>query len=358
MFGLAKMPAVTRDFFFGHLSPVGCSFGDFRKTAPHLWLLYAAAVALGVLTHLTMLFVVGGHFIIYCLVTVFQNHRPWVEKWTGFFLGFCLAGCFTFQLHALVLPEMLSSISQTESVVDVWKNPLWTLLELLNGLEIGFASGIAGGTALLVFGAGFVNFMRRRPLAIYLLVIPPLIGAVLVISMGHHLWPRFFFFCIGLGALVIVRGTMVTGQVAGRFLGLAPTTFPKVGSALCTGMILVSAISVPLAYGPKQDYEGAMDFVESQKEPVDAIVTVGLAGYAYKEFFKTDWEEADTLEALDLIRSRAKRTWVLFTLAPVLQSRHPDIANSLRHDYDIIREFHGTLAEGTIFVCRFDTPTS
>ena len=123
-------------------------------------------------------------------------------------------------------------------------------------------------------------------------------------------------------------------------------------------MILVSAISVPLAYGPKQDYEGAMDFVESQKEPVDAIVAVGLAGYAYKEFFKTDWQEADSLEALDLIRSRAKRTWVLFTLAPVLQSRHPDIANSLRHDFEVIREFHGTLAEGTIFVCRSNTPIS
>ena len=125
-----------------------------QENRPYLWLLYAATASLGVLTHLTMLFVISGHFIIYVLVTLPQNHRSWGEKWTGFFLGFCLAGCFTFQLHALVLPEMLSSISQTESVVDAWKNPLWTLLELLNGLEIGFASGIAGVTALLVFGAG------------------------------------------------------------------------------------------------------------------------------------------------------------------------------------------------------------
>ena len=91
-----------------------------QENRPYLWLLYAATASLGVLTHLTMLFVIGGHFIIYVLVTLPQNHRAWGEKWTGFFLGFCLAGCFTFQLHALVLPEMLSSISQTESVVDAW----------------------------------------------------------------------------------------------------------------------------------------------------------------------------------------------------------------------------------------------
>lgn len=329
-----------------------------QENRPYLWLLYAATASLGVFTHLTMLFVIGGHFLIYVLATFPQNHKPWGERWAGFFLGFFLAGCFTFQIHALVLPEMLSSISQTESVVDVWKNPLWTLLEFLNGLEISFASGIIGGTALLVFGAGFLSFIRGRPLAIYLLVIPPFIGAALVISMGHHLWPRFFFFCIGLGALVIVRGAMVTGQATSRFLGLAPTTFSKLGTALCTGMILVSAISLPLAYGPKQDYEGARDFVESQKEPFDAIVAVGLAGDAYKDFFKTDWEEADTLEALDSIRSRAERTWVLFTLAPVLESTHPQIANSLKHDYEVIKQFHGTLGAGTILVCRSDTPTS
>jgi uncharacterized membrane protein len=173
------------------------------------WLFYAAAVALGVYTHMTMLFVIVGHFVIY-LITILGRNRQEVRAnpWAGVLLGFCLASLLIFQLHSLAIPQILGTISKTESVVVAWKNPLWTLFEFIKGVETGFAGSIVATGALLVFGAGVLSFARTQPVVIQLLVIPAVIGATVTVAMGHHLWPRFFFFAFGFGALVVVRGTM------------------------------------------------------------------------------------------------------------------------------------------------------
>ena len=292
-----------------------------HEARPQIWLLYAIAAALGVYTQMTMLFVVIGHFIIYLMIRLDRRSRLseanspiadrgqiWPKKWAGFFLGFCLAGFLTLQLHALVLPQVFGGIVGQESTVPAWTHPLWTLLEFVKAMKISFVGSIAAIVALIVFGAGFLSFTRTNPVVIQFLIIPALICAVVVIGMGHHLWPRFFFFTFGFGTLVIVRGTMLLGHVTTRLLNLASTKAVPIGSALCTGLILVSALSIPLAYAPKQDYLAALNFVEARKEQGDVIVTVGLATFTYKHFYKLDWETVETVEALNAIRSRANRT--------------------------------------------------
>ena len=326
-----------------------------REARPQLWLLYATAAALGVYTHITMLFVIFGHFIIYILTLSAQRKEIWPHRWVGFFVGFCLAGLLTLQLHALALPQMFSGIAGTKSVVTAWKNPLWTLLELVKGLQTGFAGSIVAIAALLVFGAGLVSFARTNPVVLQLLIIPALIGAAVVMGMGHHLWPRFFFFTIGFAALIIVRGTTVVGHMVARLLDVGPTNSAALGTAWCAVLIGVSAISLPLAYAPKQDYLGARAFVEASREPGDRVVTVGLATYPYQRLYKVDWEAAETVEVLNAIRSRAKRTWVLYTFPPVLEAVHPEIMASIRRDFDVVKRFNGTLGGGTVFVCRSDT---
>ncbi len=330
-----------------------------REANPRLWPLYAATVALGIFTHMTMLFVAIGHFIIY-LTTLFARRREGLpQRWAGFFLGFCMAGLLTFQLHALVLPQMFGTISGTEkSVVIAWKSPLWTLLEFARGIRLGFAGSMAAIAALTLFGAGLVSFARTRPVLVQLLLIPTLIGSVITVAIGHHLWPRFFFFAMGFGALVVVRGAMVFGHAATRISGLTIPKSVPVGTVVAMGLIIFSMTSLPSAFGPKQDYLGALAFVESSKEPGDTIVTVGLATFPYKYFYKVDWEPVETLEALNAIRARSKRTWLLYTLPPVLQSVYPEIMASISRDFDVVKQFYGTLREGTIFICRSDIPPS
>lgn len=323
-----------------------------RESRPRTWAGYAIAASLGVYTHITMLFVIAGQFLIYAaeLYRGRPNVRP--NRYAGLVLGFTGAGLLTFQLHALVLPQVVSSMHKTVSVVSEWKNPLWTALEIARGLEMNFAGGVVAVVALSVFLAGLVSYWRTDSVLVKLLFLPPALGAALVIGVGHHLWPRFFFFAMGFGALVAVRGTRVLGETAARVLRLPPA----LGTAACVAMVLVSALSIPKVYGPKQDYAAAREFVEANRRSGDSIVTVGLAAFPYKEMYKLDWDVVDTMDQLNAIRNRSGRTWVLYTLRPVLESTNPDIAAALGQEFQLIKRFPGTLQEGTVFVSRADTP--
>jgi hypothetical protein len=256
-------------------------------------------------------------------------------------------------LHALVLPQVFSSMHKTVSVVSEWKNPVWTALEIARGLEMSFAGGAVAAAALTVFLAGLASYWRTNPILVKLLFVPPVLGAALVIGVGHHLWPRFFFFAMGFGALIAVRGARVVGEYAAARLRLSPA----LGMVACLFMVAASALSVPRAYGPKQDYAGARAFVDANRRPGDAVVTVGLASFTYKELYGLDWEAVETTEELNAVRARANRTWVLYTLRPVLESTDPEIAALLDRDYRLVKRFPGTLREGTVFVSMAESPT-
>jgi mannosyltransferase len=315
-----------------------------------LWLGYAAAVALGMFTHVTMLFIVLAHAAVYA--TWLVRHRParGPLAWSGAVLGFGLAALFTFQLYALVLPQFLSTIGETTAVAE-WSSPLWTVRELARGLRAGFA-GSAVAAALVVFGVGLVSFARTAPVIVGLLILPAAVGATAVVAMGHALWPRFFFFLMGFGVLIAVRGAVVAGGGVARAIGLTPTRAALVGTAAASLLILASAATVSTAWLPKQDYLGAQGFVEAQREPGDAIVTVGLTTFPYGEFYRTGWEAAGSVDALNAIRARARRTWLVYSMPLHLESQYPEMMAAIRADFTLISKFGGTLNGGTIYVCR------
>jgi hypothetical protein len=170
--------------------------------------------------------------------------------------------------------------------------------------------------------------------------------------MGHHLWPRFFFFTFGFAALVVVRGTMLLGQVITRLVKLAPAKSVAFGTVLCAGLIVVSALSVRSAYAPKQDFKGALDFVNSNSQPGDAVVTVGLATFTYQTLYKVNWKSVESMAALNAVRADAKRTWLLYTFPTHMAAVHPDIMASIQKDFEIVKRFPGTVGDGTVFVSR------
>ena len=314
------------------------------------WLAYAAAAALGAYTHVTMLFVVAVQFAVAVVTVARRSDRSLAVSMLA---AFGVAGLLTFQLYALVLPQFLGTIGQHTGVVD-WKSPLWTVLELARGMRVGVAGGVAAVVGGVVFLAGLASFARRAPVLVALLVGPPTVGAALVLGMGHPLWPRFFFFAFGFVLLVVVRGMMVVGGAVGGLLTLPVSLRPRLGMAMVVGLIVLSAVSVPAAYAPKQDYQGALAFVEGAKEPGDAVVTVGLATFPYRSLFNVDWDTADSAEQLARIRSQARRTWVVYTIPLHLRFEHPDIMAVLERDFSVVRRFSGTLNGGVLVVCRAD----
>lgn len=326
-----------------------------REGRTYVWLLYAFSSALGMYTHITMVFVIIGHFIIYFLVLISRRKDVWPERWVGLFIGFFLSVFFTFLLYSIVLPQIFDTFNKESGLsIASWKNPLWTAVEFVKGMKLSFNSGFASISAIIVFFIGLLSFKRKNPVIIQLLMIPALLGTTVVIGLGHHLWPRFFFFTIGFGILIVIRGTMEIGNLAKRLLKLNYDKSVHIGTVLCVILILLSAISIPFAYAPKQDYLGALAYVKEESKPGDVTVTVGLATFAYKNFYKVDWRAVESLDDLNFIKSCAKRTWLLYTLPIHMQAEYPEIMNSIKQNFKLIKQFNGSLNNGTIFVCRSD----
>jgi mannosyltransferase len=324
---------------------------------PRLWLLYAVAASLGVYTSMTMLFVIIGHMVVSVARLLTRPGVSSPRAWRGPCLGFLATGLFTVLLHAPVLSEITSggAIWNVGSVA-AWKNPLWTLLELARGLEIGLSSAGVVLAVLLTFGVGVASFARSNPAMVLQLFIPVSLCAGVILALGHPLWPRFFFFASGFAALFLVRGLTDLGRLGGRSLGLSTERSAAAGMVLAGLLIAVSALSLRTVYGPKQDYLGALGFVEARKEPGDAVVTVGLTSFPYLQFYRTGWREARSLNELESIRADARRTWLLYTFPLHLEAVHGELMTAIKRDFQLVAEFRGSVGDGTVFVCLGEGP--
>jgi len=325
----------------------------FNEDRPSLWFAYAGAAALGVYTHTTMMFVIAGHGLSYVLEQWRRHRRGEALRWAGLFLGFLAAALLTWQLYSLVAPQVLSAMARTVSVVEAWKKPLWTLLEFSRGLNVNFAGAVAALCALLVFGAGLWRYARSRPTIVEMLLLPPLLGASLVMAVGHHLWPRFFFFAFGFGALVVVGGLFAVEEAA---RGLRLPGSHRLGSVACVLLILMSAASVPRAFGPKQDYLAALTYALAQRRDGDIVVSTGLASFPYTTLYRSGIESVEDEGALTAVRARGRRTILLYTLEPVIESMQPRVMSMIRRDFKVMKKFGGTLQGGTVFVCIAEGP--
>jgi 4-amino-4-deoxy-L-arabinose transferase-like glycosyltransferase len=324
-----------------------------KEGKTRIWCSYAAAIALGTYTNTAMIFVIGGHFCIYVYQLIRERNDVVPLRWSGLLFGFCFGGALILLLHALVLPQMLGGVVGEESTVETWKHPLWAAVEFVNAINVGFGGAVIAVAALAVFGIGLWSFARTRAVVIALLFIPAVMCAAAVIGMGHHVWPRLFFFSFGFAALVAIRGTMLSAVMMTKLLRMPMATRMPVGTAASVALVLASALAIPRAYAPKQDFAAALEFVEAAKQPGDIVATVGLATFTFKHFYRRPWDEVNTLEELNSLRAHAGRTWLIFTFPTHVAAVYPEIMATIRKDSEIIKQFPGTVGDGTIFVSRF-----
>jgi hypothetical protein len=273
------------------------------------------------------------------------------------FVAWLVSATLTVQLHALALPEFLSSGLHEVSVPSEWTQSMWVLAESVRSLRIGFASGtvVLVGAALALFG--WVDIVRRDARTGVAMVLPGLLSGGLMLVLGHNLWPRFFFFLMGFALLIAVHGASAAARHAVSWLPLGARTervASAAGIAVAIAMILVSSATVPRNYAlPKQSFTAAREFVEGNRVPGDVVVAVGLAEVDFGRYYAPQWSIARTREELSALARDGRTVWVVYTLPVQLSSVKPDIWEEVQTRYTLVKVFPGTLGGGEVYVCKY-----
>lgn len=308
---------------------------------------YAVVMALAVYTHLSAGFVVGAHAVVWLAVAGQRMWRGERRLDARPPVAIVLATTFSLQLYAFVMPQLLHTLFEKSAGAPAteWRSPFWLLAETARGLTRGLPGGwLAVMAGCVVAAAGTWSYARRAPAALALMVLPPLVVAAIMLALQHNLWPRLFFFAAAFAVLIVVRGVFACARLLSRPLG---DTVAAVALALAA---VGSALTVPGAWGAKQDFRGAMEYVERERASEDAVAAVGLSDLALVDYLRADWARPRTLAELREIEQAHPRTWAVYTFPTHLASRFPEIDERLRREYRIVATFRGTVGDGAIYV--------
>ncbi|MGH7474837.1 MAG: glycosyltransferase family 39 protein [Longimicrobiales bacterium] len=311
-------------------------------------LAYGASMALAAYTHITALFVMAAHGLVLAVVLWRQRQAGlrYASVWQPL-LGFVLAGTFTLQLYALVLPQLLGVLLEpTMAAVDIeWKDPAWLVAETIRGMAVGVPGGpLMLLLAAVVLGAGGLSYLRQRPVALAVMVLPGVLTAVALLALAHNLWPRFFFSLAGFAVLIVFRGGFSLAELA------LPARWAPAATAAAALVILATAPLVVRAWGPKQDYLAAGEFIRRSQTDGDAVVTIDMSAVPYAPYAGSGWTEVRTARQLQAIERSHSRTWLVYTFAARLAALQPEIWQRVQTEYRTAAEFPGTVSGGTIVV--------
>jgi 4-amino-4-deoxy-L-arabinose transferase-like glycosyltransferase len=320
-----------------------------RPNRYSLALAYGASVALATYTHMTAVVLFGAHLLIAAWALwrrpgdmdgLAPAPRPIV--W-----GLVLGATLSAQLYAFVLPQMTETLltPSIEGVSIAWKNPAWLIRETLTGLS----RGLPGGWIALVVGsaitlAGLASYWKKHPRAVWVMILPAAITASVILALGHNLWPRFFFFSAGFGAIIVIRGLFVSTRLVLRRRTNA------VGFAVAALLILGSATTVPGAWGDKQDFVGAARYVDEHRSDSDAVVMLDMCILPYDEYWERDWLIVPDVRELERVELGHERTWLVYSFPASLQTLQPDVWDRMQTHYRAAASFPGTVNGGEIVV--------
>ena len=270
--------------------------------------------------------------------------------------GFLLCGILSLLLVCAADSRRLCSTFGVarDPVHYEWANPLWAVAEVLRGLRAGTAGGLLavaiGGVILL---SGLFSYWRENRFTVGLMILPGLTTVAAVLATSHNFWPRFFFFEIGFAMLLVVRGAMVLGDFASRIFGVSQKFGPQVGAALVLLMLLASVVPLRAEYlYPKQDYLGAIKFLDEQQQPGELIFTAGAVTTPYQRYYGRPWPIALTSSQLDTALLGDHATWLVYAMPNSIRSSQPEVWDVIESKFTVIRAFPGTLGGGTIYVSK------
>ena len=322
------------------------------------WVWYGLTSALGIYTHLMMACVVVGHAVVYLWLLASRRRvgGPRPRSFLVPLYGFVLCGVLSLLLYAPVIPRVLAKTVGVarDPVQYEWASPLWALAEMVRGLRASTAGGFLaiaiGGVILL---AGLLSYWRENPLTVGLMIFPGLVTAAAVLASSHNFWPRFFFFEIGFVLLLVVRGAMVLGRIGSQMLGRPEKFGLQVGTAVVLLMLLASVVPLRAEYlYPKQDYLGAMKFLDEHQQADEVIMMVGPVTTPYQRYYLRPWVLVETHSQLDAALLSGYPIWLIYAMPNSIRTSQPEVWNVIENEFTVVQAFPGTLGGGTIYVAK------
>lgn len=330
------------------------------------WVLYAVSLALATYTHASAVLLALSHAVVSLIVIA--RRRPGVdespERRLAPLMGLVAAGSLSLLLHAGMLGDMLTFFSRQTAAATArglqtseWTTLLWTMSAVVQSLGVPATVGwamVASGGALVLLGTAVVLHRDWRVAALYLL--PAIMTVATTIGLGRSLRPRFVFHLAGFGLLIVVASVFALCTWIAR--RIAPEGPVRIEAGLRTfaaaAMLGVSFLILPPAYLlPKQDFEGALEYVLGARQAGDIVVTTGLTVLPYGAYYETGFPSVRSADELDRLLAEHDAVYVLHTLPIFSRSAAPDLAARLTPAGEVAR-FRGSLGDGDVVVYRFD----
>jgi mannosyltransferase len=313
--------------------------------------MYGAATALGIYTHLTMVFVTAAHTLIWA-------GRLWSRRGgnelrrevTTAALALGLGGIGAALLYGPVVTQVYQFFQapspETATTVATVATPGWAIAEVIRGLRLGWGA-IGLVTAAAMGAAGLFSYWRERPIVAAMFVLPAFTTALGIVIMSAPARPRFFFSLLGFGLLLLVRGaTTVASRIAvaaGR-----PGRAAFAGLVAVGLLIAISAASLPAAYRyPKQDFDSAVRFVRSRQLAGEPVATAGLASFPLTRYYNLPWTPVAGADELTTVRGGASRVWLVYSMPEYMD---PMLVATMLRDCVLETQFPGTLGGGDVVI--------
>ncbi|MBP6571630.1 MAG: glycosyltransferase family 39 protein [Gemmatimonadales bacterium] len=307
---------------------------------------YALVVAFTLLTHITALVVVAGHGV--CWLVWLRTQPRGIARWAPG-VALVLGGTVAMMLYAPVLPQLVGALGSSGTGVTgaEWQRPGWFLAEAIAGLIRGVPAGalVLPVTAVVVL-AGLHDAWRHHRLAAIMMVLPLVMMAALLLSTGHNMWPRFFFF----GAAFVVQWA-----VHGGFVVLArvlPRAGTRIGDLGLSAVTLASLLLLPRAWAPKQDYPAALTWLAEARRPTDPIAGTEMMDLPMNLWLGQQWPIIRTVGELQSLEAGTPATWVVTTFRIRLESTAPALASYLDSAYTVAHVIPASIGGGEVRILR------
>lgn len=320
------------------------------------WALWAWAAALNIYMLLSGVFVCAGQVLgvlALRIVPTRNEARPHVlsrlTRWAT------IAAALTFLFYA---PLLLSAAQFYANVPDWGWRPSFELLRVFwNASSPHSALSVAAILALPVAAVGFLSLLRRAPILIFCLVLPPFLELLVTIALGAGTYPRRFLLLLPFALLVAVRGCALTADAAAAWLGRTKFAQPLFLTLTAAGMLSVAAGLPRLYTVPKQDYRGALRVIAERRGASDLVAAAYIADTGTR-FYDPSVRSARAAADLEALLAEGRTIWLVGTFLGDLRQRAPDLNRIIEDRFVVVDRLPGLVGDGDMIVWRSKEPRS